>query len=787
MQVRTAVPVALALARERLATASHALHLELQARRQHEATQRKLQQSAGLRRTAAAPPASRTVLGGGASSPLKPSSSRAASPLKGVARFGAEVAPSSTPSATPCSGQCSPSRQPPTEVAVRVEGSFKKRRPSSDSFTSRPEIARRALAAPSLDTPSTSKGTVAGVLVVLTPRSGGGSAAAAEAPPLSSTYTARWDGGFGGFGNGFVGWDGGSFSAAVPAEGGEACGARREAMRRSTKHAAVGEVAALSRVLELMPCETERIASTWLKRTVDELLRHYAATQAEAEAAAEAMTAELATREAAKQAMRDAAKASLRRAVGKIGFLAVATKKENELAAAIAAGGGGSGGAGDGGKVVAVPAPPASPAAAGGGGGGGGGIDMVLVDAGVPGRCEAERQWELKHVHMALATAAAAMHAAAGCGPLDPKLSRTWGAVQASVRLQPQAWLAEASEPLGIEQLLAAARLLGLRSSGEQAEWPLLWLGLELLRAPLPLGWKALAPASHTALPTYLPVEEESASVRLTSRRAAAIAAQHAGAAADAAPAAAPGAADVATAPARAAPAPAPAAAPAAAAAPPGSHPLLGPLTAEVGIMRRRLRLRWRMYRPLEPVWLVASASAGDEAAMSAVAGVYVDLRSGARWHAFPAHLLPPRPEDAPPAALLGSQGGFAAVVMAAREEAAAAVRKVALEARRAEIATEAAAAAAATRVVRREALRVRPRCAVELMHAARALRIDLIAQPELAFLAELALCSALPAGWELVHPTSTGVPVRYKHTISGVVQSMHPLEACAARFRAAA
>ena len=38
------------------------------------------------------------------------------------------------------------------------------------------------------------------------------------------------------------------------------------------------------------------------------------------------------------------------------------------------------------------------------------------------------------------------------------------------------------------------------------------------------------------------------------------------------------------------------------------SHPLLHVFHEEVDIMRRRLRLRWRTYRPLECVWLFASS-----------------------------------------------------------------------------------------------------------------------------------------------------------------------------------
>jgi len=69
-------------------------------------------------------------------------------------------------------------------------------------------------------------------------------------------------------------------------------------------------------------------------------------------------------------------------------------------------------------------------------------------------------------------------------------------------------------------------------------------------------------------------------------------------------------------------------------------------------------------------------------------------------------------------------------------------------------------------------------------MHAARALGIDLIAQPELAFLAELALSLALPAGWVLVPPATRGGPPRYRNSVSGIVTTTHPLVSFAANFR---
>ena len=62
-------------------------------------------------------------------------------------------------------------------------------------------------------------------------------------------------------------------------------------------------------------------------------------------------------------------------------------------------------------------------------------------------------------------------------------------------------------------------------------------------------------------------------------------------------------------------------------------------------------------------------------------------------------------------------------------------------------------------------------------MHAARALRVDLRGRPELAFLAELALCLPLPAGWEPIPGSS------YRNSITKVTVASHPLQLCAAAF----
>ena len=117
------------------------------------------------------------------------------------------------------------------------------------------------------------------------------------------------------------------------------------------------------------------------------------------------------------------------------------------------------------------------------------------------------------------------------------------------------------------------------------------------------------------------------------------------------------------------------------------------------------------------------------------------------------------------------------AVLKVAREEERRQKRKEVLS-------QSIAAAELPTRAVRRAALRSQPRCGVELMHAARALRIDLTLQPELAFLAELALCVALPAGWApLSSVAANGLP-RYRNLVSGTETTTHPLEAYACEFR---
>ncbi len=124
------------------------------------------------------------------------------------------------------------------------------------------------------------------------------------------------------------------------------------------------------------------------------------------------------------------------------------------------------------------------------------------------------------------------------------------------------------------------------------------------------------------------------------------------------------------------------------------------------------------------------------------------------------------------------------AVIKAKQEEERLAQEEARKQKRREALKESAKAAAEATKFVRRDALRSKPRCGVELMHAARALQIDLIHQPELSFLSELALCVKLPAGWSIVPPPASGGPQKYRNAVSGVVTASHPIEGFAAGFR---
>ena len=206
--------------------------------------------------------------------------------------------------------------------------------------------------------------------------------------------------------------------------------------------------------------------------------------------------------------------------------------------------------------------------------------------------------------------------------------------------------------------------------------------------------------------------------------------------------------------------------------------------------MRRRLKYRWRMYRPLESYWLLATGPAVWAGGQGA-AGTFVNLADGTTSDAFPAHVLvrsdERHREAAAAAASAGGGGGTSDLTAALRtkqQEARERRQREAQQERRQAMLAAVAAAEQQTRGLRRDALRMRPRCCVELLHAARALHVDLVARPELAFLAELALCIELPAGWTLLPPHTAGAAPRYRHSVSGVVTDTHPLEAYAATFR---
>ena len=347
----------------------------------------------------------------------------------------------------------------------------------------------------------------------------------------------------------------------------------------------------------------------------------------------------------------------------------------------------------------------------GGGGGGGGALAVgegggTEAEEGLPGCCEAERVWEERHVAVSLAAAAARLQR-------QGEASAGWSQVRAALQMQPQPWLAAAAAGggggevvLGEKQMRAAVAALQLRIEGGETEWSLLWLARELLQAPLPAGWAAVdASGGGGALPSYRATDPGGATQE--------------------------------------------------------EHPLLPALLEARDVMRRRLRLRYRAFRDLEPVWLFAQPQRAQAATLGA--GVYVDL---AQPGSAPAGTFPTRPAAA------GS--GASAALQQKRQQEEVQERA----ASRAERAAAAAAAEQSSRALRWDALRACPRCAVELMHAARALRIDLRARPELAFLAELALCLPLPAGWEPIPGSSS-----YRNIITKVTVASHPLQLCAVAF----
>ena len=500
-------------------------------------------------------------------------------------------------------------------------------------------------------------------------------------------------------------------------------GGSSEAIRErfAALYAARGEVAAIKKLHSLLPPPSERMPGDWLATKSQELVEEFQAMEDDAQKDEVKLGKQLKSREDAKEALRAASRTQLKKAVKKVGMALKAAGGSKGLLNALAAAkdGGGEGGGDEGGGGAAAAPPPAATIAE---------TIEAYERSALPNCLEAERLWEQRHVLTCLCKAAADSHAARGQGPADPSLHSSWGLVQAAVYLKPPAWVEGApGGAITSGQLLAAAKVLELNVGKDGEDWPLAWLALEYLRAPLPDGWKDVPPTNADGLPTFWYDGKT----------------------------------------------------------PQFEHPLVEALKEEVDIMRRRLKLRWRMYRPLECVWLVAStAQEWDNG--KGPSGVFVNLATGKRTNAFPAELLAPLhpPKESNKAVMVSSAGGIMAVIKAKQEEERLAQEEARKQKRREALKESAKAAAEATKFVRRDALRSKPRCGVELMHAARALQIDLIHQPELSFLSELALCVKLPAGWSIVPPPASGGPQKYRNAVSGVVTASHPIEGFAAGFR---
>ena len=334
--------------------------------------------------------------------------------------------------------------------------------------------------------------------------------------------------------------------------------------------------------------------------------------------------------------------------------------------------------------------------------------------------------------------------------------------------MQPQGWLAgggsgargaggSGGAVLGVAHLRAAAELLQISLDPSEGQWTLLWVAKQLLRAPLPAGWATVAPAAGKILPRFRDTRVGGAEQE--------------------------------------------------------EHPLMGTFVDELDVMRRRLRLRYRAHRSVESVWLFARPD-GPGTGPNGGAGVYYDLKQGAgakAMDAFPASLLPAKPTadngggggggDGPDG--FGGVGGVRAMDRkgsmafgpSGRESgrasgsglmAAIQQQRIAEEAKQRAARREARKAAAAeaelrSRPLRWAALRASPLCCVELVYAARALGIDLREQPELVFLAEMALCTPLPAGWEARR--DAGGKTSYRNTITNVTVAEHPMQIYAASF----
>ena len=386
---------------------------------------------------------------------------------------------------------------------------------------------------------------------------------------------------------------------------------------------------------------------------------------------------------------------------------------------------------------------PASAAADGGGG------------SGEVANCrETERQWELRHVHVAVAGGAARLNAERGGVQLFG-----WSTLSAALQMQPQAWLAGGGSSgggavLGVAHMRAAAEALQISLDRSEGQYTLLWVATQLLRAPLPAGWATVAPAAGKILPRFRDTRVGGAEQ--------------------------------------------------------DEHPLMSTFVDELDIMRRRLRLRYRAHRSVESMWLFARPD-GPSTGPDGGAGVYYDLTQGPSakgMDAFPASRLPAKPtadgnggggggdggDDGPDGGGSGRSGstlfgqggresgrasgsGLMAAIQQQRINEEAKQREV----RRKECKAAAAEAELRSRPLRWAALRAAPICCVELVYAARALGVDLREQPELAFLAEMALCTPLPAGWEAQRDAAG--KTSYRNTITNVTVAKHPLQLYAASF----
>ncbi|KAL1524924.1 hypothetical protein AB1Y20_019801 [Prymnesium parvum] len=362
-------------------------------------------------------------------------------------------------------------------------------------------------------------------------------------------------------------------------------------------------------------------------------------------------------------------------------------------------------------------------------------FDFTALDAwAVPHVTEAERQWELGHAFRAIAVAAHELVEPSHKAPIEE-----WSLVCAALQMQPQRWLANPNVIFAPADLRLAADRLGISMERGSSEWSLLWLARELLRAPLPMGWTVAPPADRNVNGVH--ASEWQALCPSFS--------------------CADGHESV------------------------DQHPLTATLKAEVALMRRRLKLRMRYFRKLESVWLFAAESADADHAT-----YFFDFKTGNKYNGFPAELVRSPKTSEEPVRKNSMKKGMLGALKAAQEDSVRNVTQATLQAHAEAhcvlwntIDMKRAAAMKAgqlTTKLRWDALRGFPLCAVDLMHAARALRIDLIKQPELVFMAELALCMELPAGWEF-RSGGKGALGSYRHTVSNVIIPIHPLAEYAA------